>query len=260
MNEWKAPPDVSASGQARKLLGVGEGHVGAEANHAQAGGDALAATEARVVLEFALKRCGEKNDEEIGGGIKDYRESTENNEWKEHMACCRRDELRDEGEEEEGRFGIEGFGEDALAEGASGWSGRYNREFGVAGADHADPEPDEVGRSGVFHGVEGEGRGGENRGNTESGGKDVEQAADERAQGRIDSFAAAAGEAASQDVENAGAWRDRKDHGGGEEKEEAVSVEHGVILRFASRGDKKESEKEPKTTRTRRSRIALGTL
>jgi hypothetical protein len=255
--------DVSATGE-QNLLGIGEGHVGAQADHAHARSDALAATEARVVLEFALKGCGEKNDEEIGGGVKDHRESAENNELKEHMACCRGDELRDEGEEEEGRFGIEGFGEDALAEGASGWNGGCHRELGVAGADHADAEPDEVGGSGVFHGVEGEGGGGENRGNTESGGKDVAQPADEGAQGRIDSFATAAGEAARQDVENAGTRCDRQDHGGGEEKEEPVSVEHGRIVRIARSGDNKDREGTKDHAEMRRAssrcRIALRTL
>lgn len=76
---------------------VGEGDVGAQADHAQARGDALASTEARVVLEFALERRGEQNDEKIGRGVEDYRDSPENDELEEHVAGLRRDELRDEG-------------------------------------------------------------------------------------------------------------------------------------------------------------------
>ena len=51
------------------LFGVGEGEVGAEADHAEAGGGALAATEAHAVFELALEGSGHAYDHEVGGSI-----------------------------------------------------------------------------------------------------------------------------------------------------------------------------------------------
>jgi len=51
------------------LFGVGEGEVGAEADHAEAGGGALARPEGRAGFEFAFEGSGAGDDEEIGGGI-----------------------------------------------------------------------------------------------------------------------------------------------------------------------------------------------
>lgn len=79
------------------LLGVGEGDVGAEHDHAQSGGYALAATEAGVVFEFALQGCGEKDHEEIGGGVKNHGERAQDYELEKDVAAGGGDELRDEG-------------------------------------------------------------------------------------------------------------------------------------------------------------------
>jgi hypothetical protein len=87
----------TAAAPTSRSFGVSEGDVSAEANHAEAGGDALASTEARVVLEFALERRSEQNDEEIGHGVEDYGDRAENDELEEHVAGLGRDELRDEG-------------------------------------------------------------------------------------------------------------------------------------------------------------------
>ena len=51
------------------LFGVGEGEVGAEADHAEAGGGALARAEGGARFKFAFERSGAGDDEEIGGGV-----------------------------------------------------------------------------------------------------------------------------------------------------------------------------------------------
>ena len=57
----------------------------------------MAATEAGAVLEFALERYGEEDDEKIGRGVENYGERTEYDELKEHVAVVGRNELRYEG-------------------------------------------------------------------------------------------------------------------------------------------------------------------
>ena len=78
------------------LFVFGQSDVGAEADHAEAGGDALAATKSGTVLEFALERRGQKNNKEIGGGVEGDRDGTENQELKKNVAALGRYELRDE--------------------------------------------------------------------------------------------------------------------------------------------------------------------
>ena len=148
---------------------------------------------------------GEEDDDQVGGGVQGNGERAENHELEEDVAAAGGDELRDEGEEEEGGFGIQDFGEDALAESVLRRGGGNTGEFDVAAADHADAEPNEVGGAGVFDSVESDGGGGEDRGDAKSGGENVKEAADESADGRLEAFASAAGEAARQDVEDAGA-------------------------------------------------------
>jgi len=173
------------------------------------------------------------------------------------VAAFRSDELRNEGEEEEGGFGVEGFGEDALAESrCGGWTeGRWVgcadcdaralgfqsgvdgwrivfccgllRQGDVTRPDHFYAEEDEVGCAGVLDGVEGDGGGGEDGGDSESGGEDVEESAEESAEGGLKTLAAASGEGAGEDVEDAGAGSDGEKESGGEEECETVRVEHG---------------------------------
>ena len=130
-------------------------------------------------------------------------------------------------------FGIQHFGEDALAKSAGGWSRSFHGHFRVARADHADAEPDEIGGAGVFDGVKRDRRGRKNRGEAKSGGKDVEESANESAERRKDTFALSAGKAARQNVENAWAGRDGQEQGSGEEKQQAMRVEHEEIVRGA---------------------------
>ena len=51
---------------------VGEGDVSAQSDHADAGGDALVAAEASAVLQFALERSGEENDNEVSRCVEDH--------------------------------------------------------------------------------------------------------------------------------------------------------------------------------------------
>jgi len=53
----------------RPLFGVGKGHIGAQADHGEAGGGALTAAEGTAGFKFALERSGERDDEQVSGGI-----------------------------------------------------------------------------------------------------------------------------------------------------------------------------------------------
>src|ERR1700731_562031 len=134
----------------QELLRIGQGNVGAEADHAEARGDALTATEGRAISELALERRCKQNDDEIRGGVENDRDRAENHELQKNVAAVRVDELRDEGQEEQSGLRIEGFGEDALTECPLGWRRDCHGEFRMASTDHADAEPDEIRRSGVL--------------------------------------------------------------------------------------------------------------
>ena len=114
-----------------------------------------------------------------------------------------------------------------MPESAALWRGGVRGKFGIARADHFYAEENKVGGTGVLDGVEGYGRGGEDGGDAEGCGEDVEESAEECADGRLKAFAAASGEGAGEDVEDAGARSDGEEHGGGQEECEAVRVEHG---------------------------------
>jgi hypothetical protein len=190
----------------------------------------LAAAESGAVFKFLFERSGGQRHEQVGGSVEDYRDCAEDYELREDVAGLRGNELRDERQKEERGLGIERFGEDALAEGVVRGSGGGRRHLGVAGANHTDAEPDEVGGSSVLHGVKGDGGGGENRGDSEGGGKDVEESAEEGAEGGEDAFAAASCERAGEDVEDARAGRDGEQQRGGQEEREALWVGHEEIL------------------------------
>src|SRR6516225_5871560 len=96
--------------QRKQLLGLGEGEVGAEADHAEAGGGALKATEADAVFQLALEGRGHADDHEVGGGIAADGDRAEQGELNEDLAMGRGDELRDEGEKEQRGFRIQHFG------------------------------------------------------------------------------------------------------------------------------------------------------
>ncbi len=150
------------------------------------------------------------------------------------MAAFGCDELRDEGKEEERSFWVEGFGEDALTESAArrcrAFNGGVVLQGDVTRADHFYAEEDEIGGTGVLDCVEGYGGGGEDGGDSEGSGEDVEESTEESADRGLKTFAAASGESAGEDVEDAGARSDSEKQGGGEEECETMGIEHKNIL------------------------------
>ncbi len=179
------------------LSSVGEGDVGAERDHAEAGSDALAAAEAHTAPEFALEGSGKDNDEKIGGGIEEHRESTKNHELQENVAAFGRDELRNEGKEKQSGLGVENFGENALTKGAGrGGLRSADSPFLIPRANHADAEPDEICSARVLDGVEGYGGSSEDRRDAEGGSEDVEKSTDKSAERRKHAFRTASGKAA----------------------------------------------------------------
>lgn len=187
----------------------------------------MAAAEAGTGFEFAFEGCGERYDDQVGRSVKRDGNNAERRELDEDVVAFRCDKLRNEGEEEESGFGIEGFGQDSLAKGTTARGDCAGGEFGVAGADHFDAEEDEISGTSILNGVEGHSGCGENCGYPERGGEDVEESSEESAEGGLETFAATTGEGAGQDVEDARAGSDGEKHGGGEEQHEAMRIEHG---------------------------------
>ena len=81
----------------KKLFRVGESDVSAQADHANARGDALAAAESVAVLEFLFERSGGQHHEEVCGRVEDYRDCAEDYELREDVAGLRGNKLRNEG-------------------------------------------------------------------------------------------------------------------------------------------------------------------
>src|SRR6266699_3943938 len=79
--EIPAPPF-----QRKQSLGVGEGEVGAEADHPESAGGALTATEADAILQLALEGSGHPHDHEVGGGIEADGDRAEQGELKEGVS------------------------------------------------------------------------------------------------------------------------------------------------------------------------------
>src|SRR5260221_2767426 len=103
-------PADALSGKTCGLFGVGEGEVGAEGDHAEAGSGTLTAAERGAGFEFAFERSGAGDDEEVGGGVEGDGKDAESGELQEDVAAFGCDELGDEGEEEQSGLGIEGCG------------------------------------------------------------------------------------------------------------------------------------------------------
>jgi len=161
------------------LLGVGKCEVGAETDHAETRGGALGAVEADAGFEFAFERSGESDDQEIGGGVEADGDDAEYGELEKDVATFGGDELRDEREKKERGFGVEGFSENSLPESAAFWRGGARGKFCVARADHFDAEEDEIGGARILDRVKGDSRCGEDGGDDERGGEDVEESAKE---------------------------------------------------------------------------------
>lgn len=204
----------------------------------------MAGAEGGAGFEFAFERGGEGDDEKVGGGVESDRDDAEYGELQEDLAAIGSDELRNEGEEEESCFGIEGFGEHSLFESARFWcwggwrkgvgfwcripSGIFRRRSfrrrafrhgQVARADHFDAKEDQVGGASVLDGVESDGRGGEDGGNSGGGGENMEESTEESAEGGLKTFAAASGKGAGENVENARTGSNGEEKSGGEEEQ-----------------------------------------
>jgi hypothetical protein len=214
------------SQQGAGLLGVGEGDVGTETDHAESRSHALVATELSTGFELAFDRNGQAHNEQISGGVECDGECAENGELEEDSAVLGSDELRDEGEEEESGFRIEDFSENALAKRALRWSKNTSYKFGIPGTDHADAKENEVGGTGELDGMKGDGGGRKDRGDTGGGGEDMDEAAGKGAEGGEDSFAAPTGQAAGQDIENARTGTDSEDQSSDKERKEMMGVRH----------------------------------
>ena len=178
-------------------MSVGEGDVGAEGDHADAGSDALAAAETRTALEFALKGSGKDNDKKIRGGVEEHGESTEKNELQENMTAVGRDELGNEGKEKQRRLRVENFGENALTKCAPcGGLRCADDHFHISRADHANAKPNKIRGTRVLDGVKCYSRGSKDCRDAKRGGQDMEETANKSAKRRKDAFTAASGEAA----------------------------------------------------------------
>jgi hypothetical protein len=217
-----------------RLFGVGEGDVCAQADHSETGSNALTAAEGGARFEFAFDGNSQADDEKIGGGIEGDGERAKNRKLEEYVAVLGRDELRDEGEKEESGFGIEDFGENALAKSAMRWGKSARGKLGIARADHADAEKNEINGACEFDGVKSNSGGGENGGDACGGGENVNEAAKESAASGENAFAATTGEAASENIENTRAGSDCEDQSSKEERKEVMGVKHGDSLRGGS--------------------------
>jgi hypothetical protein len=111
----------------------------------------------------------------------------------------------------------------------------------ITRADHFYAEEDEIGGTGVLDCVEGYGGGGEDGRDSEGSGEDVEESTEESADRGLKTFAAASGEGAGEDVEDAGAGSDSEKQGGGEEECETVGIEHKNILAGEWNGSSRKS-------------------
>ena len=218
-------------GTPKGSLLVGEGDVRAEADHSEAGNNALSAAKAHAALEFALERSGEDNHKKIGGGIEEYRESAENQELQKNMAPLRGDELRNEGEEKQSRLWVENFGENPLSKRAVRRLQCADSHFRISRADHADAKPNQIRSARKLDGMKCYSGSGKDRGHAERGGQDMEESTNKGAEGRMDAFTAASGEATCQNVKNSRPWGDSQNQSSRKEKQETVCVEHSGIVR-----------------------------
>jgi len=178
-------------------LRIGEGDVGAEGDHAEAGSSALAAAEAGTALEFALERSGKDNDQKIGGGVEEHGESAKNHKLQENVAAFGRDELRNEGKEKQSRLRVENFGENPLTKSALRRLRCADGHLRISRADHTDAEPNEIRGTRVFDGVKCHGGSRQDRGDAERGGEDVEESTEKGAERRKDALTPATSKGAS---------------------------------------------------------------
>jgi len=209
------------------LSRIGHGDVSPERDHAEAGRDTLATAETPTAFQFSFKRNGKDNHKKIGGSIEQHGQSAENHELNENMTLLRGDELRNEGKKKQSRLRVEHFGENPLTKSARcGGLRCADYHLCISSADHSNTQPYEIRCARVFDGVKRYGRSRQDRGDAEGGGENMEEPTDKGAQGGKDALAAASGEAARQNIEDAWPRSDCQHQRSSKEKQEMVSVEH----------------------------------
>src|SRR2546429_2342446 len=143
------------------------------------------------------------------------------------MTLLRGDELRNEGKKKQSRLRVEHFGENPLTKGSRGGGLRCaNEHFRISRANHADAKPNEIGGTRVFDGMKCHRGSSKDCGDAKGGGQNMEKPTDKGAQGGKDALAAASGEAARQNIEDAWPRSDCQHQCSSKEKQEMVSVEH----------------------------------
>ncbi len=148
------------------------------------------------------------------------------------MGGVRVDELREEGEEEEGDLRVEGVDEDALREDAPEPKVAATRRLdgAVSGEERPEPETDEIRGARVLDDGEGDGRGREQGREPDGCRGHVHESADLDPEHRRDARAPALVHAARDDVEDSGA-------GNGDERSRRESKDckrSGIDHRFSS--------------------------
>jgi len=145
--------DVCKSGSGlggKRLLfcgGAGEGRGYAQRDEHAAGDVALGAQPARVGAEAVGDRAREDRPERVAERSHTGEENAEREDLCGDVSAGWIDELRQEGEEEEGSFGVEDVDDDALGEDAGeGGSWRVGRSVeGFVAAKFLDAQIDEIG-------------------------------------------------------------------------------------------------------------------
>jgi len=132
------------------------------------------------------------------------------------------DKLREEGQEEERRFGVEQIDENALAENVAepGLAAGSFEHVGIAAAQNANAQENQVGSADVFYELKGQRRGSQQSGETERGGSYVEERAQGDAHGGDQAGGTAMADAAANNVQNSGTRHDEEQKRTGYEEQE----------------------------------------
>src|SRR5260370_7965896 len=104
------------------------------------------------------------------------------------MAALRRDELRNEGQEEQSRLRVENFGENPLTKSARGGLRCADHHFRISRADHPDAEPNEIRGTRILDGVKCDSGSSQNPGDAERSGQDLEESTHKGAELKKNSF------------------------------------------------------------------------
>ena len=171
----------------------------------------------------------EEDHADIDCRVERDRDRAESDELQPHRARRRIDELRQERQEEGRRLRVQGFYDDAVAEGAGrAGAGDRRRRHAVAFSNRLEPEPDQIERARDLEQRKRLGTRHDQRRDTGGAGQDMHEAADPGADARRQAFAAATGQRARGDIEDAGTRRQRDQRGRQQEKQEAHAREGRV--------------------------------